>query len=172
MVNLRVSSNNYKADLSLERRITYIRGDSGSGKTGLVNVINDYNGGDDSIIVDCDREIDVINSIRTLDTLDGYKGKVVFIDDSITTENKKFGCDLAKYLLKNDIYMVIINRVDVPIKPGKSKKEDNKKDDDDDSGLDYSVSSILICKSDGINHYFENREVIICGSTDVLSAER
>lgn len=169
MVNLRVSSNNYKADLSLERRITYIRGDSGSGKTGLVNVINDYNGGDDSIIVDCDRKISIISAI---DTLDGYKGKVVFIDDSITTENKKFGCDLAKYLLKNDIYMVIINRVDVPIKPGKSKKEDNKKDDDDDSGLDYSVSSILICKSDGINHYFENREVIICGSTDVLSAER
>ena len=41
-VSLKVRSKLYNCDLELERRITYIRGDSGVGKTGLISSLISY----------------------------------------------------------------------------------------------------------------------------------
>lgn len=148
MVELQVSSKVYNCILRLERRITYIRGDSGTGKTGLVDIIDDFNnGGDADIDLKCPRNVVIMTSAPTLDVFTGYKGTVIIIDDRLLTETSNFGNKIAEVVLKNDIYLVIINRVDLMY--------DENAESSSKSGLDYSVKSILICRAEGINHYFE-----------------
>ena len=141
MVELKVSCNDYRGSVVLKRRITYVRGDSGVGKSEFARCIMDYNTGDSSVKVDCVREVEVLSgvSLRGLDIFSSMRGCVVIIDDSLETEDTKFGNEIAKIVLELDIYLMIINRVDAFSVVG---------------GLDYSVNSILICEKDGIDHRF------------------
>ncbi len=152
MVELRVFSSLYCCTLSLERRITYIRGDSGIGKTSLLNVLDAYENDDPDIRVElnCDRSIYPLVRITRLENLDGFSNSIVFLDDSLFTETEKFGNRIVDKLLEKDIYLVIINRVDIEISRNHIIGESV------DNGMDYSVRSILICKKgkDDINHYY------------------
>ena len=152
MVELRVFSSLYCCILSLERRITYVRGDSGAGKTSLLNILDAYENGDPDIRVELnwDRSIYPLVRITRLENLDGFSNSIVFLDDSLFTETEKFGNRIVDKLLEKDIYLVIINRVDIEISRNPVIGESV------DNGMDYSVRSILICKKgkNDIDHYY------------------
>lgn len=154
MVELKVSSNDFDCDLILERRVTYIRGDSGTGKTGVVDKINAYTEGDTSVSVVCSdgRRAVVLNTITSPTMLDAYKKYVVFFDDLIVTESELFNSTIIKSAIENDVYLVVINRVDSDIKPVSLR-------------VNFSISSILISHCEGKRHWF-TKQVEDLGSVD------
>ena len=139
MVEITLDSDTYKCNLVLDRRVTYIRGNSGVGKSTLLDLIRLFNrGGDPSIKVVCDRKIIILEGIESIESLAGYKKTVIIVDDSVSTEISEFGSRVVPYLIENDIYLVLINRVDY------------------DGMLNYSDKSILVCEKeeDGVTHTF------------------
>lgn len=148
MLELRVSSSVYNAVVPIERRITYIRGDSGTGKTSLVNTLIEYSNDVQGIDVVFPLKINVMQSVPEYNVLKAYRDCMLVFDDTISTER-----DMSvfnKLCYTNNLYLVVINRVD-PIEI----KRDKPNKDDKSNKLKFSVSSILVCIKDGINHYFK-----------------
>lgn len=142
MLELSVSSSVYNAVVPIERRITYIRGDSGVGKTSLVNVIIDYNNEVQGIKVDFPYNIEVLQNVPKEEVLVAYKDCMLVFDDSLSTEINM--SVFNKLCPKNNLYVLVINRVD---------SEESEKGIL--SGIKFSVNSILVCNKDGVNHYFK-----------------
>ena len=93
MIELRVSSGEYICALTLKKRITYIRGDSGQGKTSLLNVLEAYRNDDPDVRVElnCNRSLYPLVRIARVENLDGFSNSIVFLDDSLAIENEEFG---------------------------------------------------------------------------------
>lgn len=85
MLGLRVSSSVYNAVVPIERHITYIRGDSGVGKTSLVNTIISFNNGVQGIKVEFPYRIEVLQNVPSEDILKAYKNCMLIFDDSLST---------------------------------------------------------------------------------------
>lgn len=139
MLELKVSSKKYNAELYLERRITYIRGESGTGKTSLIYMIEQFKREVSGINVECNLKLRVMGELPELEELSVVRDSVLFFDDELCSE-LDMGV-FSRLCPKNNLYVVVINRVD-SIESGKFPK------------LDFAVSSILVSKQDGINHYF------------------
>lgn len=63
MVELKVTSKTYNCSLNLKRRVAYIHGDSGVGKSILVEKVLQSNDGDNSIKIECPRGISVLTEV-------------------------------------------------------------------------------------------------------------
>lgn len=142
MVRLQVSSSNYNCDITLERRVTFLRGDSGTGKTGLVDVINEQRAGNLDITVNCEKPVVAIITEMISDEipfLKSYKNRVLIFDDLLMSELCVFGNTILDIAVKNDLYFLIISRAEL----GKYEEKE--------LGLDYSVNSILMLDYDKEN---------------------
>lgn len=143
-VYIEVESEQYRIHIPLERRVTYLRGDSGVGKTTLVNYIT-------SGIIDEDPDIHVeyptgynviiLNYLQMADQIKIYENAILIIDDSTQSEETDFSNAVVNYLVKNNLYLLIINRVE--IFDLSSKKA---------TSFDYAVGSILWIEKNGIDH--------------------
>lgn len=111
-ISIKNKSNKYEIDVN--RNITIIRGESGTGKTGLFNMIRDYNnqGKMSGISVSCD--IPVIAYVdRNLDIfLKQTKRSIVVIDEENNTFIKEDS--FIKKIKKTDNYYIIIARNYLP----------------------------------------------------------
>ena len=152
MIELTVSSGEYICALTLKKRITYIRGDSGQGKTSLLNVLEAYRNDDPDVRVElnCNRSLYPLVRIASVENLDGFSNSIVFLDDSLAIENEEFGNAIEEKLLEKDIYLVIINRVDIRYTRNRIA------DESVDKRLNYAADSILICSKgdDEVHHYY------------------
>ena len=110
MLELRVSSSVYNAVVPIERRITYIRGDSGVGKTSLVNSIIDYNNEVQGIIIDFPYNIEVLQNVPKEEVLVAYKDCMLVFDDVLGMEDVDIGW-LSGICESNNLYILNINRV-------------------------------------------------------------
>lgn len=139
MLELKVSSKIYNAELFLERRITYIRGDSGTGKTSLFYMLNQYRSNVSGITVECRLRIRLLEEMPSIEELNVIKDSVLVFDDNLASEyDMGIFNDLCP---KNNLYLIIINRVD------SSESKNSPK-------IDFAVSSILISKENGVKHSF------------------
>lgn len=139
---LRISSNLYNLSIPLEHRITFLRGDSGVGKTTLVDmIIASFNGGGD-VLVDCPLSVEVPSITDNLESLKEKKDCLLIYDDSVKTETTEFYSCLQKHLVKNNLYLLIINRSDWFSK--------------DNEFLDNAEKSVLYLEKDGVSHYIRN----------------
>ena len=97
----------------IKRRITVVKGNSGTGKTTLLNLISEYNECDRSSGIRCSTNADVLyvlkNGDNYLDILSKYKDlkTILFVDEGV-----KFIKDalFVKELAKCGLYLVIISR--------------------------------------------------------------
>lgn len=154
---LKISSNLYNLNIPLERRITFLRGDSGVGKTTLVDmIIASFNGGGD-ILIDCPMSVEVPSITDSLESLKSKKNCLLVYDDSIKTETTEFISCLQKYLVPNNLYLLIINRADWFSK--------------DNVSLDYAVKSILYLKKDGTSHYINTIDDM-CNLVDITTSTK
>lgn len=94
---------------TIRRNITVIRGDSATGKTTLVEMIQEYNdnGPESGITLQCKKECIVLTGKYWQNALDGIKDSIVFID-----EGNRFAlsADFAKKIQDTSNYYVIITR--------------------------------------------------------------
>lgn len=78
-----VESKKVKYDFVLKRNITILTGDSGSGKTVLIDLIRDYNryGTDSGVFLSCDCECKTINNEDWERQIEETSGNIIFIDE-------------------------------------------------------------------------------------------
>lgn len=140
MVELLADSEIYRFQGIFERRISYIRGDSGTGKSGLVYFLSE---GRSVVPITCNKEISVITSSESNYRVKTEKNRIFFIDDMPESEDADwFDEEVLRMLIKNDSYIVMINRADAGIE---NKLKPFQKD-------------VLVMRSDGIDHWLERME--------------
>ena len=111
-----VSTKRLKYDFELRRNLTIVRGDSATGKTTLVDMIQDYvnNPSGTPVELSCDKKCYVLAGTLWKEQLNGISDSIVFIDEGnefIKTE------EFAGSIQKTDNYYVIISRESLPALP-------------------------------------------------------
>lgn len=111
-----ISTKRLKYEFELRRNLTIIRGDSATGKTTLVEMIQDYvnNPTGTPVQLVCDKKCYVLEGALWKGQLKEISDSIVFIDEGnafIKTE------DFAGEIQKTDNYYVIISREALPTLP-------------------------------------------------------
>lgn len=114
--NIRVSSRRVTYEFNIHRNITVIRGDSATGKTTLVEMINNYNhfGEDAGIQLSCSCHCAVISGNDWRQQLAVITESIIFIDEGnrfITSE------EFASVVASSNNYFVLITREYLPMLP-------------------------------------------------------
>ena len=104
-----VESRKIKYDFTIKRNITILTGDSGSGKTVLIELIRDYRryGSDSGVFLSCDRDCRTIDNENWERQISEISDSIIFIHEGNRfLTSKKF----ANLVQKSDNYFVIANR--------------------------------------------------------------
>ena len=119
-------------EFTVRRNITIIRGDSGTGKTTLYDMVADYTrlGDNSGVTVQCERPCVALTDIDWRNQLAGIAGSIVFIDEGM--EDLPSEC-FASAIGESDNYYVIFTRSELPCLP-------------------YSVNEIYRIKTSGKFH--------------------
>lgn len=111
-----VESRKVKYDFTVKRNITILTGDSGSGKTVLIELIREYRkfGSDSGVLVSCDRECRTIDDENWERQISEIADSIIFIDEGNRfLTSKRF----AELVQKSDNYFVIATREKLPMLP-------------------------------------------------------
>ena len=111
-----VESRKVKYDFVIHRNITVITGDSGSGKTVLIDLIHDYGryGADSGVFLSCDCPCKVIDSEDWERQIEETTESIIFIDEGNRfLISKKF----AQLVQGSDNYFVLATREKLPALP-------------------------------------------------------
>lgn len=120
---------------TVRRNITVVRGDSGTGKTTLFEMIDDHArlGEQSGVSVQCDCPCVALSDSDWKHQLKSTSGSIVFVDEGL---KDIFTDEFARAILGSDNYYVLITRVDLP-------------------NLPYSVDEVYRIKTSGKYHSFE-----------------
>ena len=116
-----VESRKVKYDFVIHRNITIITGDSGSGKTVLIDLIRDYGryGADSGVFLSCDCPCKVIDNDDWERQIEETTGSIIFIDEGNRfLISKKF----AQLVQGSDNYFVLATREKLPALPYSFRK--------------------------------------------------
>jgi hypothetical protein len=110
-----VENNRIKYDFEVKRNITFITGDSATGKTVLIDLIREYKryGKDSGVNVSCDCPCVTVDDDWESKILNTHSS-IIFIDEGnkfIVTE------EFAKVVQKSDNYFVVASREKLPMLP-------------------------------------------------------
>lgn len=111
-----VQNNRLRYELDIRRNITIIRGDSATGKTTMLEMLDNYVrlGYESGIHVECDVPVDTyMTDNRRSDwktRLETMEGSIVFIEEMNTFIKTR---EFAEYVSKSDSYYVLVSRWDL-----------------------------------------------------------
>ena len=137
--HVEVSNRNAKFRFDLHRNITIVRGDSGTGKTTLYNMIADYTRlqAESGVNLSSTKPCVALMDMDWKNQLDGISNSIVFIDEGATyISSEKF----AEAIKNSDNYYVIFNREGL-------------------HQLSYSVEEIYQIKTSG---KYQNEKIFKC----------
>lgn len=104
-----VKNQHIQYTLELERNITILSGNSGTGKTTLVALLSDYEnlGKKSGVTIQCDKSCRVLSGIDWLVRLEQIRDSIVFVD-----EGNEFlsSVDFARAVKNSDNYYVLVTR--------------------------------------------------------------
>ena len=111
-----VQNSRVKFEFDLKRNLTIVRGDSATGKTTLVSLIDTYDrlGADSGIEISCDKRCLTINNSNWESVLNSVSDCIIFIDEENTIVKSD---DFARKIQDTDNYYVIITRENLPNLP-------------------------------------------------------
>lgn len=111
-----VQNSRVKFEFDIKRNITIVRGDSATGKTTLVSLIDTYDrlGVDSGVEVSCSRRCLTVNNSNWESVLNSVSECIVFIDEENTVIKSD---DFARKIKDTDNYYVIITRENLPNLP-------------------------------------------------------
>jgi len=111
-----VESKKVKYDFIIKRNITILTGDSGSGKTVLIDFIREYRryGADSGVVVSCDCECKTINNEDWERQIEETSNSIIFIDEGNRfLTSRRF----AELVQQSDNYFVLATREKLPMLP-------------------------------------------------------
>lgn len=111
-----VESRKIKYDFVVKRNITILTGDSGSGKTVLIDLIRDYRryGMDSGVFLSCDRECRTIDNEDWERQIAETSNSIIFIDEgNYFLTSRRF----AELVSGSDNYFVLATREKLPMLP-------------------------------------------------------
>ncbi|XCP85561.1 ATP-binding protein [Roseburia hominis] len=111
-----VESKKVKYDFIIKRNITILTGDSGSGKTVLIDFIREYRryGADSGVFLSCDCECKTIDNEDWERQIEETSNSIIFIDEGNRFLTSKRFAELA---LQSDNYFVLATREKLPMLP-------------------------------------------------------
>ena len=111
-----VQNSRVKFEFDIKRNITIVRGDSATGKTTLVSLIDTYDrlGADSGVEVFCSRRCLTVNNSNWESVLSSVSECIVFIDEENTVIKSD---DFARKIKDTNNYYVIITRENLPNLP-------------------------------------------------------
>ena len=111
-----VQNKRIRYDFELRRNLTVIRGDSATGKTTLIDMIQEYInlGNDSSIELTCDKACYVLEGVTWRGQLSVIKDSIVFVDEGNAFV---FSDEFSEVIQKTDNYYVIVSREGLPNLP-------------------------------------------------------
>lgn len=111
-----VQNNRLRYEFTISRNITIIRGDSATGKTTLLDLLNAYDRDVDSsgVLLKCDVPCVVVGGQRWEENLQFIHNSIVFIDECNRFVKSE---DFAICVKESDNYFVIVTRDDLPNLP-------------------------------------------------------
>ena len=111
-----VQNSRVKFEFDIKRNITIVRGDSATGKTTLVSLIDTYDrlGADSGVEVSCSRRCLTVNNSNWESVLNSVSECIVFIDEENTVIKSD---DFARKIKDTNNYYVIITRENLPNLP-------------------------------------------------------
>lgn len=111
-----IQNNKVKFEFDIKRNLTIIRGDSATGKTTLINMIETYErlGDESGISISCGRKCLTLNNSNWESIIHDNHNCIIFTDE----ENKIIkSLDFAKAIKDSDNYYVLITRENLPYLP-------------------------------------------------------
>ena len=111
-----VQNSRVKFEFDIKRNITIVRGDSATGKTTLVSLIDTYDrlGADSGVEVSCSKRCMTVNNSNWESILNSVSECIVFIDEENTIIKSD---DFARKIKDTNNYYVIITRENLPNLP-------------------------------------------------------
>ena len=111
-----VQNSRVKFEFGIKRNITIVRGDSATGKTTLVSLIDTYDrlGADSGVEVSCSKRCLTVNNSNWESVLNSVSECIVFIDEENTIIKSD---DFARKIKDTNNYYVIITRENLPNLP-------------------------------------------------------
>lgn len=107
-VQVKVWNNRVQYKFTIRRNITILKGNSATGKTTLINMIEDFqNDKQSGIYLQCEKECLVVSGRYWKDQLKHIKDSIVFIDEGNAFLTSK---EFAEAIKKTDNYYVIATR--------------------------------------------------------------
>ncbi len=111
-----IQNSRIKFEFDIKRNITIIRGDSATGKTTLMNLVETYErlGDESGISISCLKQCRTLNNSNWETVIEQSHDSIIFIDEEtkiITT------AEFAAGIKNSDNYYVIITREDLPMLP-------------------------------------------------------
>lgn len=111
-----IQTKRLRYDFELRRNITIIRGDSATGKTTLIDMIQEYvnNPSGSPVELTCDKACHVLTGTLWREQLSAMQDAIVFIDEGNEFVKSK---DFSKEIQVTDNYYVIVSREGLPTLP-------------------------------------------------------
>ena len=135
-INIKMKNKRNIYNFTLKRNITILRGDSGTGKTTLYDMIKDYNNfdrKDSGVSISCNNNIVVLEGKDWEQQLEGLSKSIVVIDEGSNFISSQ---DFARKVRGSDNYFLIITRTYL-------------------AQLPYSAEEVYHIKGSGKNKSFE-----------------
>ena len=148
-IDISVKSKVFNFNGSISRRITVIRGDSAIGKTSLVNVIKSHS---PSVQIESSMPLIVAANDIWKSTIHFYTDSIIFFDDLSCTESKEFAEVCSEYLVKNNLFIVIIGRHNLNNFKALERENDAAKQT---YISDSDIAEIFVFKGEGKDYWLE-----------------
>ena len=111
-----VQNRRVRFEFTVRRNVTIVRGDSATGKTTLMSLVEAYDrlGDASGVEVVCDRRCVAVNNANWEAVLAGTSSCIVFLDEDVSAAKTP---EFARRVRESDNYYVIITREDLPDLP-------------------------------------------------------
>ncbi|MBP3208352.1 MAG: translation initiation factor 2 [Oscillospiraceae bacterium] len=115
-VHVEIQNKRIRFEFDLRRNITVIRGDSATGKTTLISMIDAYanNGAESGIELSCEKSCLTINNANWKAVLASVEDAIIFADEEVTAIKT---VEFARAIRNTDNYYVFITRENLPNLP-------------------------------------------------------
>ena len=155
-----VQNNRLRYEFTISRNITIIRGDSATGKTTLLDLLNAYDrdGESSGVLVKCDVPCVVIGGQRWEENLQFIHNSIVFIDECNRFIKSE---DFAVRVKESDNYFVIVTRDDLPNLPYSGKEIYGIRESGKYAGLKQVYNEFYCLYGDVENAELEQESLVI-----------
>lgn len=110
---IKINSEDLQYNITFNRRLNLIVGDSGTGKTLLYNLVSDFlNQNDSEVKLSSSFPIVISNLSRWKQDLEQMKNSIILFDDINVIELASFSTMYKKYAVENNLWIIAMSRED------------------------------------------------------------